>query len=256
MQSPYTHIADLYDTFVQTDIDIPFFLEEARNTNGELLELMAGTGRVTLPLVEAGIQVTCIDNAPQMLTILNEKLERRHLAADVRLMHARHLALDKQFNLIIIPFHAFPEITDVADQQQTLTRIHQHLADNGRFICTLHNPKVRLRSVDGQLRLIANKMLPGGAGNRLLVWLHQTYDPASKLVTAMEFFEEYDDKALLIARRCAEIRFHVLEKLTFEHLIQQAGFEVVQLYGDYSRAPFDEEQSPFMIWVLKHRSTK
>ncbi len=256
MQSPYTPIADLYDTFVQTDIDIPFFLQEARNTQGELLELMAGTGRVTLPLVEAGFQVTCVDNAPEMLTVLNEKLARRHLAADVRLMDVRHLALDKHFHLIIIPFHASPEITDGAEQQRALTRIHQHLTDNGRFICTLHNPTVRLRSVDGQLRLIANKMLPSRPGHRLLVWLHQSYDPASKLVTVMEFFEEYDDKALLIAKRCAEIRFHVLEKVTFEHLIRQVGFEVVQLYGDYSRAPFDEEQSPFMIWVLKRRSTK
>jgi ubiquinone/menaquinone biosynthesis C-methylase UbiE len=250
MQSPYGHIADLYDTFVQTNVDIPFFVSEARAAGGDLLELMAGTGRVTLPLVEAGVRVTCIDNAPEMLNILEKKLRQRGLAADVRLMDARDLSLDKQFDQIIIPFHAFPEITVWADQQQTLARIQAHLAAQGHFICTLHNPGVRLRSVDGQLHLIANRALPDDKGH-LLVWILQTYDAQSKLVTVTEFFEEYNTRGTLTAKRFTEIRFHLLEKALFEASFRQAGFEPVEVYGDYSRSPFVEAESPFMIWVLR-----
>ncbi len=46
----YDQIADIYDTFVRTQLDIPFFLNEASQTKGELLELMCGTGRVSVPL--------------------------------------------------------------------------------------------------------------------------------------------------------------------------------------------------------------
>jgi ubiquinone/menaquinone biosynthesis C-methylase UbiE len=253
MQSPYTRIADLYDTFVQTDVDIPFFLDEARAVGGELLELMAGTGRVTVPLVEAGVRVTCLDNAPEMLTILEKKLKQRGLTAEVRLMDASDFSLDKQFDLIIIPFHAFPEITALADQQRALARIHAHLSAQGRFVCTLHNPGVRLRSVDGQLHLIANRALPDDTG-RLLVWILQTCDAHSRLVTVTEFFEEYDTVGMLTAKRFTEIRFHLLEKSLFEASFRQAGFEPVALYGDYARSPFVESESPFMIWVLRKKA--
>jgi hypothetical protein len=52
-QKHYERIADLYDAFVTTDVDIPFFLEEARKAGGPILELMAGTGRLTIPLAQS-----------------------------------------------------------------------------------------------------------------------------------------------------------------------------------------------------------
>jgi SAM-dependent methyltransferase len=247
MQSPYDSIASLYDRFVQTDLDIPFFLTETTQTNGDVLELMAGTGRVSLPLAEAGARLTCVDNSTEMLSLLRKKLDERGLAADVHLMDVRELALNRRFDLIFIPFHAFPEITEREDQARALMRIREHLSESGRFICTLHNPTVRLRGVDNQLRLVADRALPGG---RLLVWLHQQAE--GRLVRVKEFFETYTTDGLLTEKRFTEISFRLLEKSTFEELFQEAGFEAVELYGDYARAPFDEDASPFMLWVLKH----
>lgn len=247
MQSPYDSIASLYDRFVQTNLDIPFFLAEAAQTDGAVLELMAGTGRVSLPLAEAGARLTCVDNSPEMLALLRKKLDERGLTADVYLMDVRELALNQQFDLIFIPFHAFPEITERADQARTLERIREHLSEGGRFICTLHNPAVRLHGVDNQLRLVADRTLPDG---RLLVWLHQQAEKG--LVRVKEFFETYTANGLLAEKRFTEINFRLLEKSTFQELYQQAGFEAVEIYGDYDRAPFDEDKSPFMIWVLKH----
>jgi 2-polyprenyl-3-methyl-5-hydroxy-6-metoxy-1,4-benzoquinol methylase len=54
-------IADLYDVYVTTTVDVPFFLEELKTTSGPVLELMAGTGRLSLPLAEAGARLTCVD---------------------------------------------------------------------------------------------------------------------------------------------------------------------------------------------------
>lgn len=250
MQSPYSTFADLYDSFVQTDADIPFFLAEALNASGEVLELMAGTGRVSLPLIRAGARLTCVDNAPEMLTILREKLRRNELTADVRLMDVRELALDKQFPLVIIPFNAFPEVTSTEDQLHVLERIRAHLTGDGRFICTLHNPAVRRRTADDQLHLLADRVTPE-SGKRLIVWVYQHYDEAARLISVKEFFEEYGPAGTLDSKRFTEIRFHLLEKTDFEALYRRAGFEFVSLCGDYSRAPFDEERSPFMIWTLK-----
>jgi len=104
-QSTYTHIAELYDAFVRTQFDIPFWLEEARQADGDILELMAGTGRVTLPLLEVGARLTAVDNSAEMLTILREKLAQQGLSsASVHEMDVRKLAFDKRFARII-PFY-------------------------------------------------------------------------------------------------------------------------------------------------------
>lgn len=119
-QSAYAHVADFYDVFVQTTLDIPFFVAEAGKTRGRILELMAGTVRVTLPLLKAGAQVTAVDNSAEMLTILREKLSQEGLSADVYEMDVRHLAFDEPFDLVLIPFHAFAELPTADDQRQTL----------------------------------------------------------------------------------------------------------------------------------------
>jgi hypothetical protein len=52
------------------------------------------------------------------------------------------------------------------------------------------------------------------------------------------------------AKSWSAVTFHALEKQAFEEQIAQAGFRVEALYGDYASAPFNEDTSPFMIWIL------
>jgi len=46
----YSGISDLYDIYVPAEFDIDFFLQETKEINGPVLDLMAGTGRVSLRL--------------------------------------------------------------------------------------------------------------------------------------------------------------------------------------------------------------
>jgi hypothetical protein len=54
----YDSIAALYDAYVQNDYDVAFFKEEASRVTGSVLELASGTGRLSLPLIEAGVDLT------------------------------------------------------------------------------------------------------------------------------------------------------------------------------------------------------
>ena len=243
----YDSIADLYDSFVQTELDIPFFLEEARRAGGDVLELMAGTGRVSLPLAEAGARLTCVDGSAEMLGVLRRKLDAGGWSAELHAVDVRNLALGRRFGLVIIPFHAFPEITGRADQLRALLRIRNHLAEDGRLIVTLHNPAVRRTAIDGLLHLAADRPQPDG---RLLAWVQQSADDEG-LVTVREFFETYDARGMLVEKRLATLSFRLIERAPFEALIDEAGFAADALYGDYARAPFDETRSPFMIWRLR-----
>lgn len=46
----FSEVSDLYDFYVKVDFDIPFFLNETKLFRNEILELMCGTGRVSIPL--------------------------------------------------------------------------------------------------------------------------------------------------------------------------------------------------------------
>jgi ubiquinone/menaquinone biosynthesis C-methylase UbiE len=246
----YNSIAALYDTCISVDFDVPFFLGEAQRAGGPVLELMCGSGRVSVPLLDAGVPLTCLDFSSGLLKILERKLAARGLPADLVLADVRELALPRKFDLIFVPFHSFTEVSDLEDEQQVLQRVAGHLSDEGRFICTLHNPAVRLRTVDQPYGLWIKRALPDELGT-VLLWGSQRYAPDSDLVTVLEFFERYAATNVLQARHMVELTFRLLSREQFGAMAERAGFVVEALYGNYDRAPYDEAESPFMIWILR-----
>ncbi len=246
----YDRIADLYDIYVPATFDIDFFVEETRKTSGEVLELMSGTGRVSVPLIKAGVKLTCVDLSSESNSILDRKLIEAGLHADVWRMDVLELELDKKFEMVIIPFHSFAHLTEPAQERVALHRIREHLLPGGTFICTLRNPKVRRKEVDGQLRLLGRFPLPETGGTLLLWTVENASAEDDHIVQAEQFYEEYNARGVLRAKRLMELKFRLTEREEFETLAMEAGFKVKAFYGDYARAPFRED-SPFMIWVLE-----
>jgi SAM-dependent methyltransferase len=246
----YDIIANLYDIYVPATFDIDFYLNETKKTSGEVLELMSGTGRVSIPLLEAGVKLTCMDISAKSNTILKRKLEQKALKADIYQMDICELDLPKQFDMIIIPFHSFAHIVSLNDQQTALARIHQHLLPGGTFICTLGNPTLRRLSVDGQLHLAYTYPMFKKNG-KLLLWILEEFDQGDDhVVQAQEFFEEYDADGVMTSKRLLELHFRLSSKDEFEELLKSSGFSIQALYGDYSYKEFNEENSPYMIWLL------
>lgn len=246
----YDYVADLYDIYVPATFDIDFFIAETKKSSGEVLELMSGTGRVSIPLLEAGVKLTCVDISGESNEILNRKLQQMGLKADVYTMDVCKLELPKKFDTVIIPFHSFAHITSPEDQKQALVRIHQHLFPGGTFICTLGNPEVRQQAVDGQLRLFRKYPLESEKGTLLLWIMESVSSEDEQVVEAMQFFEEYDAKGVLQAKRLLELHFRLTRRDEFEELAKSVGFKVKDFYGDYSYSAFDAED-PFMIWLLE-----
>ncbi len=244
----YSKVAELYDVYAQTDIDVTFFLQEAQGC-GKVLELTSGTGRLSIPLLQAKAPLSCLDSSPEMLTVLRRKLREYGLAAPVYEMDATNFSLAEKFDLIIIPFNAFAEITDPGAQQKMLATIRAHLAASGRLICTLHNPAIRLKSIDGQVHLRGQYALPDKSGTLLLSSLER-YDPATRLVTGAQFYEVHGPEGILQAKWSMDLKFFLHSRETFRALIDAQGYRVVAVYGDYARSAFQPESSPFMIWVL------
>ena len=115
------HIYDLQHATYTPDVDMYLqFAEQSRATrapDAAILEIGCGTGRVMIPLVQAGYRVVGIDESPQMLNIA-----RAHLAVtpagNWQLIEtdARGLNLPEQFGMAMIALNTFLHNLTRADQ--------------------------------------------------------------------------------------------------------------------------------------------
>ena len=90
---------EIYD-FENSDFepDGPFILSIAQKLGGAVLELGCGTGRITIPLAQNGIEVVGLDLVPGMLEFAKHKaggLPIQWVLAD-----ARTFQLNRKFRLI------------------------------------------------------------------------------------------------------------------------------------------------------------
>ena len=68
MNTDYDSWADIYDeVYSFVDNDINFYLQKASNIKGNILEIGCGTGRITIPLMENGANITGIDSSQKMI---------------------------------------------------------------------------------------------------------------------------------------------------------------------------------------------
>ncbi len=216
---------------------------------------MSGTGRVSVPLAEAGVELTCVDASEAMLAVLHRRLQHVGRAATVIRRDVSALGLPPTFRLAIMPFHSLAEITEPADRARALRAVFGALIPGGRFVCTLRNPRVRGREITGEVAEIGRFPRSGGAGT-VVFRTRLSLDAGSGLVEGEQFLELLDASGHRIDERTVPVRFALIERQDFERLAAEAGFEREAMWGDYDRAPFDPDESPFMIWALRRPSRR
>jgi SAM-dependent methyltransferase len=242
-------VADLYDVYVQWDSDVSFFRERCANVTGKVLELMCGTGRLSIPLLQSGIQLSCVDYSAEMLRVFERRLQEHHLNADVYEADVRNLNLGRSHELILLPFHSFSEIVHPNDRNRALASIRRHLAPDGRFVITFHNPAVQVPRLDGCRRQICDRPIPGH-DTTLRVWSTVSARTDQGIAEGIQEYEIVGADGRPLERRELQVRFAITDRSTFEKEAADAGFRVLRLWGDYASNAFEPEKSPHMIWEL------
>ena len=129
-----------YDRRVTGTSDVEFWVEECRAAGGPVLELGCGTGRVTIPVAAAGVDVTGLDNSDSML----KRARRKSVADEVEVSwmegDMRTFDLGRRFALIYVPLASFAHLSGPGDAEACLARVRRHLPPGGRFAVDLMNP--------------------------------------------------------------------------------------------------------------------
>ena len=252
MSSDFDAWAEVYDRiYSYVRDDIPFYVASARESDGPVLELGCGTGRVTVPVAEAGVDVVGLDFSGAMLDVARTKSQRLSSGSgNLTLVQAdmRDFSLDTSFGLVIIPFRGFLSLLTVEDQTRTLLNVKRHLAPGGRLIFNIFVPDLDMLVQDGDVPYHYRDVTDPDTGARLVLWHQSRYDNHAQIMNARVIAEELDEEGTMVRRFYRDFQLRYVHRWEMQHLLRVCGFEVLDLHGDFLRSPFDETSTE-MVWV-------
>ncbi|HZR25338.1 MAG TPA: class I SAM-dependent methyltransferase [Vicinamibacterales bacterium] len=251
-----TYRPDLYDAVTPGPFqgDVDWYRRQAEASGGPVLELGAGTGRVTLPIADAGISIHALDLNRAMLDALTAKLATRPEAVRQRVTivtaDMRTFELAERFALVIAPFRAFLHNITEADRLACLRRVRDHLRRGGRFAFNVFHPSLEMMSrhtgpLAGVWRVRETHALPGGGfvvrseANR--------YDTVNQIVHSLHRYEEYSADGVQVRTSLHRLDLAYLYPPDIRRLLTEAGFANITIAGSFDGREFAHDTDELVI---------
>jgi SAM-dependent methyltransferase len=232
--SEYDSLADLYDLEYPHDYDVRFWLTLAEREEGPIVEWGAGTGRLAVPLAEAGFEITGVEVSGRMVE------EGRKKGGTVEWVRGdmRTARLGRRYALAICAFNSFLCLPSADDALVFLRNTREHLEPGGLLgvEVSAFSPEELAEGPGGpQLRHDFTRELPDRMLDRFSV---SRYDAASQLLRMRLFYELYGTSGELKERRAHDLTIRVTGRSELELMLRLAGFEIEGVYGGFEGVPF------------------
>jgi SAM-dependent methyltransferase len=254
MTTPFGRFARFYDgDYRHYTADLEAILDLAADSGDPILELGCGTGRVLLPLAQAGHTVTGVDISPALLDLARQKLHITEHASRITLVEADLRTFDlpqKTFAFAFCTSNTLMHLTTQADQLAVLRNAYHHLAPDGLLLIDLFNPDLpRLLAVNG-LQELADQWADEATGAQLFKWSVRTVDWADQLQETLFIYEEIWPDGTVHRTPCPfTLRF--LWHSEAELLIEKAGFTMAEVWGDFDGNPYEMGSEHLILLARK-----
>lgn len=256
-ETPVEALARLYDLDLHDDPgDLDLWLALAARTGGPILELMAGTGRLAVPLAEAGHRVTAVDVDPAMLARARTRLarERSATARRVRLVAADvgdlRLPAAGTFRLAFVALNSLLLLPTRAAQAACWGTIAAHLAPGGLAAVDAWLPDAAdLARYDGRLHLEYVRTDPetGRVVTKTVAARHDAATQSAALTTIYD--EGAPGEAPLRWVRRDVVRLAGADEL--RSLAEAAGLVVELVAGGYDLEPIGPQDERAIVLARK-----
>ena len=249
----YDPIARFYDlTHASLTADFPLILQLAANANGPVLELGCGSGRLLLPLARAGHTVTGLDLSIAMLDRAQARLAQEATAVQARAalhqadMTSFSLPNAPRFGLIIIPYNTLLHL-DTAQAVATLRQARRYLAGNGRLFIDLANPVDIANTPEDALLSLENVLTDPETGELIVHLASNRLDTAVQTMHITWIYDVSAPNGGPVHRTVSQANYHYRYPHQLELLLQEAGYTLLNLWGDYDQSPYDETSHRLLV---------
>jgi len=236
-------LARCYDLDLAVDPgDVDLYLALAGRTDLPIIELAAGTGRVAVPLAEAGHQVTGVDLDPAMLARARTRaaVAGEGTAARLRLVEGDLFATRAgeagTYGLAILALNSILLLGGPREQRQAIGVLADLLAPGGIAVVDTWQPLAEdLVRFDGRVSLEWLRRDPG-TGRDVVKLAAAWYDGATRAVTLTTIFDEAGPGE----PPARWTRVDALRLISADELraaAEDAGLSVEVVAGDYDLTP-------------------
>jgi SAM-dependent methyltransferase len=194
-----------------------------------VLELGIGTGRLALPLVAKGFEVSGIDSSPAMLARLRAKPGGPALAvvegdfADVATL------VEGEYDLILVAFNSLFELPDQQAQCRCFAGAAARLAPRGLFVVEALAP---------ELTRLEQSLAVTSLGADEVVLQASSHDPLTQVVKGHDVVLSSDAPVRLLPW---SIRYASVPEIDL--MARLAGLELRERWGGWQREPFTAASS-------------
>ena len=140
---PYERLGPLYDRWCAgVDHDIAFYLLICEGAAGPIIELGAGSGRISVELARHGHRVIALDAAPAMLAQLRRRADRLGVGELIETVvgDLRSPPELPRSDRVIAPFRTFMHLTGDEERITALRAAASLLTDDGQFVFDVFEP--------------------------------------------------------------------------------------------------------------------
>lgn len=214
--------------------DIPLLLQMAREVGDPVADLGSGTGRLTLPLAQAGHRVYAVDSDPRMQQALAEKPAGGKGILPI-LADIRSFSLPEPAALAVCSTNTFLYLGSLEEQRLALQNIHRNLRPGGWLWLDVFAPKPNPSSGEPYLTSFRDPQ-----SGLLLLYGAQTRDDhftGRSHVNAFTLVYGRSPKPELYVQSWTYAWLYPNE---LKLLLEVCGFQLEELLGDYEGEEADD----------------
>jgi ubiquinone/menaquinone biosynthesis C-methylase UbiE len=220
--------------------DVPFWQRVASGAGGPVLELGCGTGRVSLPLARAGVELVGIDRSAAMLARVRRVKSLSLVRGDIRSLPFE----DETFSMVLAPYGILQSLIRPRDLTATLASVARVVRRGGTFGIDLVPDVPKWREYENRVQLRGRVR---GAQLTLIESVRQ--DPKRHLTTFAQTYVERRGTATREHR--FDLTFRTLTVRQMTRQLERAGFRVDAVLGDYRGRPWDARADVWIIMAKK-----
>ena len=242
----YENFARVYDELMD---NVPYeewaqfilnLLQDRKITEGLVLELGCGTGKLMTLLGKVGFDMIGVDNSVEMLQIAKEKTSQDFLYL---LQDMREFELYGTVKAVISVCDSVNYITKKEELRKVFALVNNYLDPGGLFVFDM-NTIHKYRDVIGDTTIAEDRE------DGSFIW-ENSYDQEKNLnVYELALFLPREDG---LYEKCEEEhvqRAYSIE--TIKRMIEKAGMELVAVYDAYTRNPGDENCERLTFIAREH----